>query len=141
MLKDGEPYFRDTFSNHANELNRVHSLDNRGKTEGKLCTGRIPPAQACAPLDNCFDARRFRAESTLQFFSSGLLLLLPVPLFPQWVLIRIGSYVGLLLSQQPDKTHGIYLRRRLQFGRIRVRGRLVAVREVHLANNACACSS
>jgi len=37
---------------------------------------------------------------------------LPVRLFPLWVLIDILSFVRLLLSQQPDNTHGIYQRRR-----------------------------
>jgi len=36
------------------------------------------------------------------------LLGLPVRLFPLWVLIDILSFVRLLLSQQPDNTHGIY---------------------------------
>jgi len=36
------------------------------------------------------------------------LLGLPVRLFPLWVLIDIHSFVRLLLSQQPDNTHGIY---------------------------------
>jgi hypothetical protein len=33
-----------------------------------------------------------------------------VRLFPLWVLIDILSFVRLLLSQQPDNTHGIYQR-------------------------------
>jgi hypothetical protein len=37
---------------------------------------------------------------------------LPVRLFPLWVLIDILSFVRLLLSQQPDNTHGIYRRQR-----------------------------
>src|SRR6202043_1547681 len=70
-----------------------------------------PRHRSCGTPGSCADARRFRARSALQFYPFGLLLGLPVRLFPLGVLIDILSFVRLLLSQQPDNTHGIYRRR------------------------------